>query len=193
MKKLNYTEDLLRVIFFWIGTFFLVSGILSFLGILKPAVNSGIQNPDMLGTVFSITGVLLCIISAALGIYTAKLDKLHLQLIENGTKVKGLVEKVYLQKYTRYRRQIPYRILYSFTYHDKVYYHKSRLVWEKPDLKKGDLITVYVNNLGMYLLLPHLILLWQAQTHFLMCKVFDLKMILLVMKSYLILKIIFLC
>lgn len=102
----------------------------------------------MLGTVFSITGVLLCIISAALGIYTAKLDKLHLQLIENGTKVKGLVEKVYLQKYTRYRRQIPYRILYSFTYHDKVYYHKSRLVWENPDLKKGDLITVYVNNLG---------------------------------------------
>ena len=62
--------------------------------------------------------------------------------------MKGLVEKVYLQKYTRYRRQIPYRILYSFTYHDKVYYHKSRLVWEKPDLKKGDLITVYVNNLG---------------------------------------------
>ena len=32
---------------------------------------------------------------------------------------------------------------------------------------------------NMYLLLPHLILLWQAQTHFLMCKVFDLKMILL--------------
>ena len=51
-----------------------------------------------MGTVFSITGVLMCIISAALGIYTAKLDKLHLQLIENGTKVKGLVEKVYLQK-----------------------------------------------------------------------------------------------
>ena len=48
MKKLNYTEDLLRVIFFWIGTFFLVSGILSFLGILKPAVNSGIQNPDII-------------------------------------------------------------------------------------------------------------------------------------------------
>ena len=68
MKKLNYTEDLLRVIFFWIGIFFLVSGVLSFLGILKPAVNSGIQNPDMLGTVFSIAGVLLCIISAALGI-----------------------------------------------------------------------------------------------------------------------------
>ena len=43
---------------------------------------------------------------------------------------------------------MPYRIIYSFTYHDKVYYHKSRLVWEKPDLKKGDLITVYVNNLG---------------------------------------------
>ena len=55
MKKLNYTEDLLRVIFFWIGIFFLVSGVLSFLGISKPAVNSGIQNPDMLGTVFSIT------------------------------------------------------------------------------------------------------------------------------------------
>ena len=49
MKKLNYTEDLLRVIFSWIGIFFLVSGVLSFLGILKPAVNSGIQNPDMLG------------------------------------------------------------------------------------------------------------------------------------------------
>ncbi len=75
--------------------------ILSFLGILKPAVNSGIQNPDMLGTVFSITGVLLCIISAALGIYTAKLDKLHLQLIENGTKVKGLVDKKYICKNTQ--------------------------------------------------------------------------------------------
>ena len=54
MKKLNYTEDLLRVIFFWIGIFFLVSGVLSFLGILKPAVNSGIQNPDMLGTTSTI-------------------------------------------------------------------------------------------------------------------------------------------
>ena len=43
---------------------------------------------------------------------------------------------------------VGWRFLYSFTYHDKVYYHKSRLVWEKPDLKKGDLITVYVNNLG---------------------------------------------
>ena len=148
MKKLNYTEDLLRVIFFWIGTFFIVSGVLSFLGILKPAVNSGIQDSDMLGAVFSIIGVLLCIISAALGIYTAKLDKLHLELIENGTRVKGTVEKVCLQKYTRYRRQTPYRILYSFTYHDKVYYHKSRLVWEKPEFKKGDLITVYVNNFG---------------------------------------------
>ena len=86
MKKLNYTEDLLRVIFFWIGTFFIVSGVLSFLGILKPAVNSGIQDSDMLGAVFSIIGVLLCIISAVLGIYTTKLDKLHLELIENGTR-----------------------------------------------------------------------------------------------------------
>ena len=66
--------------------------------------------------------------------------------VKNGIDV--YKRQVYLQKYTRYRRQIPYRILYSFTYHDKVYYHKSRLVWEKPDLKKGDLITVYVNNLG---------------------------------------------
>ena len=139
MKKLNYTEDLLRVIFFWIGTFFIVSGVLSFLGILKPAVNSGIQDSDMLGAVFSIIGVLLCIISAVLGIYTTKLDKLHLELIENGTRVKGTVEKVCLQKYTRYRRQTPY---------SKVYYHKSRLVWEKPEFKKGDLITVYVNNFG---------------------------------------------
>ena len=102
MKKLNYTEDLLRVIFSWIGIFFLVSGVLSFLGILKPAVNSGIQNPDMLGTVFSITGVLLCIISAALGIYTAKLDKLHLQLIENGTKL----DAVNLQQWRRWRRYV---------------------------------------------------------------------------------------
>lgn len=45
-------------------------------------------------------GVLLCIISAVLRIYTAKLDKLHLQLIENGTKVKGLVEK-YICKNTQ--------------------------------------------------------------------------------------------
>ena len=101
IEKLNYTEDLLRVIFFWIGTFFLVSGILSFLGILKPAVNSGIQNPDMLGTVFSITGVLLCIISAALGIYTAKLDKLHLQLIEKWYKSEGLGRKSIFAKNTQ--------------------------------------------------------------------------------------------
>ena len=38
---------------------------------------SFIQNPDMLGTVFSITGVLLCIISAVLRIYTAKLEGVH--------------------------------------------------------------------------------------------------------------------
>ena len=66
--------------------------------------------------------------------YTAKLDKLHLQLIENGTKVKGLVEKVYLQNTQDIEDRfhtgfyIVLHIMIKYYYHKAVWYGKSRIL-----------------------------------------------------------------
>lgn len=83
-----------------------------------------------------------------LGIIARKRNKLYSELLTSGTKVKGRVEKVYLQEYTHYGRQSPYRIRYSYSYKDKVYHHKSYFIWEKPHLTSGDTVMICVNDFG---------------------------------------------
>ena len=72
--------------------------------------------------------------------------KSYYELISNGIKVNGIVEKVYMQKFLQYGKKSPYRVLYSYTYGGKIYHHKSHLLWDKPYMKETDSIAVYIND-----------------------------------------------
>ena len=148
MKKPKCMEELLKIIFLWIGIMFVLFAILGFFGIMKPKASSMVQEPVLLGLVFGLIGTAFIIVSIVLQLIVAKKDKLHEELLISGRKIEGVVEKVYLQTYTQYGHQSPYIILYSFTYEDQVQHRKSCYLWEKPALAVGDAIMVYVNEFG---------------------------------------------
>ena len=148
MKKPKYMEELLKIIFLWLGIMFMCGGVLTFSGVMKPGASSTIQNSTLLGSSFLLISLFFAVISVILGIIARKRDKLYSELLTSGTKVKGRVEKVYLQEYTHYGRQSPYRIRYSYSYKDKVYHHKSYFIWEKPHLTSGDTVMICVNDFG---------------------------------------------
>lgn len=148
MKKPKYIEKLCALIFLCLGCSFLIIGLLCFVGVVTPDVHSKVQDPIVMGTVFSLLGVTFGGIQAVLNRIASAKEKLEKQLLASGTPINGTVEKVYLQKYTNYGKKSPYRICYTYTEQDKIYHHKSFLLWEKPDFDEGDFIMVYANDSG---------------------------------------------
>lgn len=148
MKKPRYMEELLKIIFAWLGFMFICSGILCVLGVMKPSAHSMIQDPTILGGVFSALGMALILVHFIFNVIANKKSKLYSELISKGMKIQGEVEKVYLQRYVKYGKKFPYRIVYKYRYQGKEYRHKSGLFWEKPDLAAGDRVVVYVNEWG---------------------------------------------
>ena len=98
MKRPKYMEDMLKMIFFWIGAMFLVVSVLMFFRLMKPKESSLVQNQLLLGIIFLATGMLFLITAVCMGIVAMKKNKLHDELLKNGVTVSGIVEKVYLQK-----------------------------------------------------------------------------------------------
>jgi len=148
MKKPKYMEELLKIIFLWLGVAFIAVGFFSFAGLMKPKASSLIQNAVLMGIIFAGLGLAYMIVSFILGAAAAKRNKLHSELIATGVQVKGTIEKVYLQTGTQYGKQSPYRVVYAYTYQSEEYHCKSYFLWEKPNLAVGDSIIVYVNNDG---------------------------------------------
>lgn len=148
MNKPRYMEDLFKIIFLWLGIGFVVMGELVFFGIMRPTADSVVQEPVELGTIFLWLGIAFGAVSGILKGIAFFRNKLHDKLLTEGTRLDGVVESVHLQKYTQYGKRAPYRIAYSYTYLGKDYHHKSCLLWEKPNCRVGDSITVYANNCG---------------------------------------------
>jgi len=148
MKKPKYMEELLKTIFLWLGVAFIAMVFFCFIGVVKPKASSHVQEPILLGIIFAGLGLLFTIVSIALGVITAKKEKLHSELIASGMQVKGTVEEVYLQTGTQYGKQSPYRVVYAYSYQDKAYHCKSHFLWKKPNLAVGESIMVYVNDEG---------------------------------------------
>lgn len=148
INKLKYTEELLGIIFLYLGVAFVLMGILCFAGVIEPSAISLVQLPVILGAVYILIGTAFLIASAALKTTAVSKGRLYNELLAHGDKVNGRVEKVYLQRYTQYGRRSPYRIIYTYTYQGKACRGKSRLMWEKPNLTDGDLLTVYADASG---------------------------------------------
>ena len=100
----------------------------------------------ILGLFFSVLGVAFLIAQAIFTALASAKKKSYYELISNGIKVNGIVEKVYMQKFLQYGKKSPYRVLYSYTYGGKIYHHKSHLLWDKPYMKETDSIAVYIND-----------------------------------------------
>ena len=96
MKKTNYMEELLKIIFLWLGVMFVCMGILSFIGVLKPQSISVLPEPTLMGIIFSMIGLFFVIASIISGAIATKMNKFHFELLASGTKINGVVEKVYL-------------------------------------------------------------------------------------------------
>lgn len=148
MKKPKYTEQLYAIIFLSLGCAFIVFSLFSFCGVLKPTSRSMVQNNIILGIVFLVLGIIFCIAKIIFTNLASKKNKLNEELLSNGIKVKGIIEKVYMQKHMQYGSKSPYRVLYTYTYQDKVYHGKSYLLWDEPYVKEADSIEVFVNELG---------------------------------------------
>lgn len=148
MNKPKYMEELLKIIFLWLGIAFIFCGLLSLFHILKPSVFSMVQEPTILGIIFSLLGIVFIFVQTVLQLIVTKKNKLHSELLADGTRITGIVKKVYLQKYTQYGKKCPYRILYSYTYNGEVQHHKSCFLWDKPNFAEGNSITVYANDFG---------------------------------------------
>lgn len=148
MKKPKYIEKLYALIFLCLGSSFLIMGLLCFVGIAKPTAHSSIQDPIVMGTIFSLLGVTFCIVQTVLIVINSAKKKLHNELLASGTKLNGTIDKVYLQKYTHYGNKSPFKICYTYTYQGEIYHHKSCLLWDKPNFKEGASIMVYANDLG---------------------------------------------
>ena len=148
MKKPKYMEELLATVFLLIGITFVCTSILCMTGAEQPKTTSPIQDPVLLGVSFLVMGLFMIIAGIILRVMGTRKNKLSSELLTSGAKVKGIVENVYLQRYTHYGPQSPYRIWYTYCYNGKEYHHKSGFIWEKPNLMSGDTIIVYVNDYG---------------------------------------------
>ena len=148
MKKPKYMEELLKIIFLWLGVAFIAVGFFAFIGVMKPKESSHVQNPILMGIIFAGLGFAYIIVSIILSAVVAKRNKLHSELIASGMHIKGIVENVYLQTGTQYGKQSPYRVVYAYSYRDKEYHCKSHFLWQKPNLEIGDSIVVYASADG---------------------------------------------
>jgi len=146
MKKPRYIENMYAFIFLCLGVSFLIIGLLSFTSIVKPSAHSYVQDPIIMGTIFSMFGVAFIILQTIFRIISHMREKSHIALCSSGMKIKGTIEKVRYLKYTNWGNKSPYRIYYTYESHGEIYHHKSYLLWEKPNLYKGDSIIVYTDG-----------------------------------------------
>lgn len=148
MRKPKYMQEMLKIICLWLGISFIAVGLLYLIGALKPKAGSLSQEPAILGIIFFALGIAFVITQAVLKAITFRKDKLHNELLMNGRKINGTVEKIYLQKYTQCGSQSPYRVLYSYPWQGRIYHRKSDLLWEKPGFGESDPIAVYIDDSG---------------------------------------------
>lgn len=148
MDKPSYREELFKRIFLWISTGSIALGLLAFVGVLRPTTYSEVQEPNLLGAEFLAFGIVLLIVQTVLGIIASRKKKLHNELLANGNRINGTVEKVCVEMGVRYAGKTPYIVIYTFHHRGKAYHRESCFLWDKPDVMADDSIVVYINDSG---------------------------------------------
>jgi hypothetical protein len=60
----------------------------------------------------------------------------------------GTIEKISLQKGITIGKKSPFIVYYNYLYDNKIYHNKSCLLWDQPNLCKGNKIDIFVNDNG---------------------------------------------
>src|SRR5690554_3203530 len=145
MKEPKYKRDLLAVIFLFLGLGFIILSCLSFANIINVTADSLVQDKTLLGQIFCFLGIILLFMQVSFRIVSNKKENLHSELILTGRKIAGRIERISLQKGIKYKKKSPFIVFYTYTYKDRIYHNKSCLLWDKPNLNKGDKVDVFVN------------------------------------------------
>ncbi len=148
MKKPKTLEEILKIVFLWLGIAFLCLAFLSYIGLLRPTSHSRIQDPMLMGYCFGAVSIAFLSAGIIFGSISAIKDRQQSELLANGFRITGTVESIYLQMSIRFNSQSPYRIRYTYTYKGRQYHHQSRFLWTRPNLEAGDAVVVYVDDRG---------------------------------------------
>ena len=148
MKTPRYKKDIFVIIFLFIGLAFIIFGLLSFANIIRPTAHSQVQDHNLMGLIFCIIGLIFFITQGILRYLSFREVSIHRELISKGTKVKGTIKRIVLQKSIKYGGKSPYVLFYTYTYEGKDIQSKSSLFWEKPRYHIGDQIEAFVDESG---------------------------------------------
>ena len=107
MNRIKYAEQLYALISMCLGCAFIVFGLLSFIGILQPTSTSIVQSQRNIGIVFSVLGVAFLIAQAIFTALASAKKKSYYELISNGIKVNGIVEKVIYAEVSTIWEKVP--------------------------------------------------------------------------------------
>ena len=148
MKKPKYMEDVMKIIFFTIGFEFICFCVFSYIDVPNPDLFETVKIPSLMDIIFGVVGITFILGGIVLSLISVRKSKKCANILENGIRINGVVEKISLQRHTQLGNQTPYVIQYRYTFRDKEYHRKSFYIWEKPCYEVGDTIVLYVDDFG---------------------------------------------
>ena len=113
MNEPRYPEDVFKTIWLWIGIAFIAMGLLNFIIVFMSAVESAGQEPNINGVIILVIGAMFLIAQSVLRGIASRKKKLHNELLANGNRINGTVEKVCVEMGVRYAGKTPY-IVYLY-------------------------------------------------------------------------------
>ena len=119
MSEPRYVEDIFKHMFLWMSIGWiaigLIMGFLGLIGVLKPTAHSMNQDSTEITNfiLFIVLGIIFFIAHSVQRSTASRKKKLHDELLADGAKVNGTVEKVCRQNLVRYGGKYPYIIFYT--------------------------------------------------------------------------------
>lgn len=135
-------------LFMIMSPIFIVMGYFNKIGILTTKQNSH-GNPAV---IFPIVGIAFLVMGLMLLYIEFYKEKEREKLISTGIKMQGTVTKVkklsYIRvgKKTTVRKNSPYIIYFFYEYCGQEHDGQSQLIWEKPTISVGNIVTVWVDE-----------------------------------------------
>lgn len=142
LKKPNSLMQLLGYVFMILGPVFICLGYLNKVGVLPTAANSK-GDPAV---IFPIIGIMFFVVGVAFFFIPLYKEKKRESLQSTGIRVQGTVTETKKLIYTQWGRQSPYVVYFTYEYSGEKYKGKSNLLWNKPTISEGDIITVYIDE-----------------------------------------------
>lgn len=147
LKKANTIMELYGLLFIIMGPIFIVMEYLNKIGISSTAPNSNGINVAVL--IVGITFIVMGAIFLFIEFYNQK-ERQKLRI--TGIKIQGTISKIKKISYIRLGKKLkglegsPYIIYFYYEYSGRKYDGKSRLIWDKPIISRGETITVWIDE-----------------------------------------------